>query len=151
MHKKLVVFDSFQGLPANRENHSKTIRGDDISGWFREGEFSGTREEVRQNVAAHGDLDSCEFIEGWFEDTMPSFAEPIAGAFLDVDLAESTRTCLKHLFPLIEPGGVLISQDGDFPLVIEVFDDPKFWEYEVGVEPPVVEGLGREKLIVIHR
>lgn len=53
--------------------------------------------------------------------------------YLAVDLTSSTWTCLQHLYPKIVPGGVLMSQDGDFPLVIDVFDDD-FWKNVVGYE-----------------
>ncbi len=36
-----------------------------------------------------------------------------------------------------------------FPLVIEVFNDDKFWEEEVGVKKSKVDGLGKKKLIRI--
>jgi O-methyltransferase len=86
---------------------------------------------------------------GWFEDTLKDFHEPIAVAFLDVDLAASTRTCLKYLYPRITEGGVLFSHDGYMPLVRAVFADTQFWEQEVGCRMPTVEGLGRRKLLRI--
>ena len=150
-NRELVVFDSFRGLPDNDEPHSTTIHGESIEGWFQQGEFAGTLDEVVNNVTEHGRIGACRFVEGWFEDTMSQFVEPVAAAFLDVDLAESTRTCIKYFYPLIEPGGVMISQDGEFPLVLEVFEDRGFWEREVGITPPVVEGLGTDKLLVVRK
>ncbi len=49
---------------------------------------------------------------------MPCFEQPVLGAYIDVDLASSTIACLKYLYPRLVPGGVIVSQDGDFPLVI---------------------------------
>ncbi len=126
--RDLVVFDSFQGLPANDEHHEKSILGHSIEGWFVEGEFAGRLDEVRDNVRRYGVYERCRFIAGWFEDTMPAFNVPVAAAYLDVDLASSTRTCLKHLYPHLAPGGFLLSQDGDFPLVIDALRDDEFWE-----------------------
>lgn len=80
---------------------------------------------------------------------MPGFDEPIAAAYIDVDLASSTRTCLKYLYPRLSPGGVLISQDGDFPLVMAVFDDDNFWRDEIGCEKPTIDGLGKSKMLKI--
>lgn len=148
-NRRLVVFDSFEGLPCNVEKHDKSILGHSIKELFAKGNFCGSLEEVRENVLLYGELEVCDFIKGWFEDTMPSFSEKIAVAYLDVDLVSSTKTCLKYLYPLIVPGGVLYSQDGDFPLIIEAFDDDKFWENEVGYKKPNIEGLGKKKLIRI--
>lgn len=128
VNRELVLFDSFQGLPDNLEPHEQSILGHSIKGWFEKGAFSGGLEEVRRNIEKYGEIEVCNFIEGWFDNTMPLFSKKIAAAYLDVDLASSTKTCLKYLYPLIIPAGVLYSQDGDFPLVIKVFDDDEFWE-----------------------
>jgi len=149
VNRELVVFDSFQGLPENEEPHDRNITGNSIKGWFKGGNYCGTLEEVKSNIEKFGEIDVCTFIKGWFEDTMPNFSNKICAAYLDVDLASSTRTCLKYLYPLVIPGGVLISQDGDFPLVIDVFSNDEFWEKEVGCQKPHIEGLGKSKIIKI--
>lgn len=141
--RKLIIFDSFKGTPKHNEMHDQNIFDDEVS--FPEGSFCGTLKEVRENISRFGDLECCKFIKGWFEDTMPDFSEPIAAIYLDVDLASSTRTCLKYLYPLLIPGGVLWSQDGHFPHVINT----KFWEEEVGCPKPYIQGLGKQILIKI--
>jgi O-methyltransferase len=146
-NRRLFVFDSFSGLPDNVEQHDKTIFGNKIN--FCEGKYSGSIEEVKTNVEQFGEFDACTFVKGWFEQTMIDFRESVAVAFLDVDLASSTRTCLKHLYPLLIPGGVIYSQDGHIPLVIAVLDDENFWNYEVGVTKPRIEGLHERKLVRI--
>jgi len=147
--RELYVFDSFEGLPDNDERHERSILGHSVQGWFRGGAYHGTLDEVRRNIATYGEIDVCRFVKGWFEQTMPSFDKPIAVAFLDVDLASSTKTCLKYLYPLLAPGGVLLSHDGAFPLVMQVYGDDRFWEEEVGCKKPVIDGLGQRQLIKI--
>lgn len=147
--RNLIAFDSFEGIPKNSEKHVKSTLGHSLEGWFTEGKWRGSLEEVRNNVERYGEIDVCTFVAGWFEDTMPSFMDKIALAYLDVDLASSTRTCLKYLYPLITPGGVLYSQDGDIPLAAEVFKDEKFWKEEVGFKMPNVKSLGKKLLKVV--
>ena len=147
--RKLVAFDSFAGLPENKEKHGTSIFGGRIN--FRKGAYRGRLEEVKTNVQRLGALDTCEFVPGWFEDTMPQFRQPIAAAFTDVDLASSTRTCLRYLYPLLMPGGSMFSHDGDVPLCIEVFRDDQFWRSVVGYERPPIQGLGRRKLLQITK
>lgn len=149
--RTLVVFDSFEGLPENAEEHDRTIDGVSIREWFRPKAFCGSLEEVRANVARHGEPDACRFVKGWFEDTLPGFSVPVCAGYLDVDLAASTRTCLQYLYPRLSPGGVLVSQDGDFPLVLEVFEDERFWRESVGCERPVIDGLRRSKMISVRK
>ena len=145
--RQLVVFDSFKGIPDNNEPHATDIFGGSPS--FKKGYYCGTLDEVKSNVARYGKAACCRFVEGWFEDTMPKFQQPISVIYLDVDLASSTRTCLRHLYPLLEPGGVIFSQDGHLPLVIDVFNDDNFWLNEVGCKKPDILGLGKSKLIKI--
>jgi O-methyltransferase len=147
--RELVVFDSFEGIPSNEEAHDKNIFGGKAG--FPEGSYCGGLEEVKANVAKYGKIERCRFIKGWFDDTMPHFHEPIATAYIDVDLVSSTKTCIKYLYPLLAPGGVLYSQDGHLPLVIEVFDDDAFWENEVGCKKPRMLGLGTSKLITVFK
>jgi hypothetical protein len=70
---------------------------------------------------------------------------------LDVDLAASTRECVRWLYPRIRPGGVLLSQDGHLRATIELLADARFWRDEVGVPPPAIHGLGTVKLLEIPR
>lgn len=147
-NRHLHVFDSFEGLPHNNEQHEKSTEGHSIKGWFDKGNFAGSLEEVQNNISAYGKPEVVTYHKGWFDETMPLFKEKVALVYIDVDLAESTKTCIKYLYPLIEPGGVIVSQDGDFPLVIAVFKDEKFWK-EVGCDTvPVIEGLGKKITLI---
>jgi O-methyltransferase len=145
--RELYVFDSFEGIPRHSEDHGTNIFGKPVT--FAEGEYTGSLEEVTRNVGTYGEVDVCCFIKGWFKDTMPGFKKAIAAIYLDVDLAESTRTCLKYLYPLLQPGGTLYSQDGHLPLVLKTFDDDAFWREEVGCKKPHVHGWGTSKLLKV--
>lgn len=146
--RRLVVFDSFEGIPDNDEPHDTTIFGDPAR--FEPGSYAGRLSEVYDNVGRWGELDVCEMRAGWFEDTLPHFHEPVAVGFIDVDLASSTRTCLTYLYPRLIPGGVLFSHDGHLPLCLDVLCDARFWAGIPG-PPPVISGLGAEKLVAIRK
>jgi O-methyltransferase len=145
--RELVVFDSFQGIPDNIEPHEENIFGGDAS--FKQGDYAGSLDEVKANVTRFGKIECCRFIKGWFDETMPGFHEPISAIYVDVDLASSTHTCLRYLYPLLAPNCVLYSQDGHLPLVIDVFEDEEFWLNEVGCKRPQIHGLGQKKLIKV--
>lgn len=149
-HRKLVVFDSFEGLPEHQEVHSKNIFGGDA--YFPPGSYAGSLEEVSKNVTRFGAIKTCEFKKGWFENILPNFHEPIGVAYIDVDLESSTRTCLKHLYPLLIPDGILFSQDGHLPWIINLLNDKDLWKKEVGIGKPArIDGLGKKKLVSIRR
>ncbi len=141
VNKKLYAFDSFEGIPENTEPHDKNIWGNPAR--FHKGDFCAGLEEATENLKRFGRPERVEFIKGWFDETLPKFKKPISVIYLDVDLAESTETCLKYLWPLLQKGGILLSQDGHLPLVIKVFE--KFAK-ENNV---IVHGLGKQKLVKI--
>lgn len=145
LNKKLIVFDSFEGIPENDEMNS------DGTYHHQPGFWCGSLDEVRHNVTRYGSIESCEFIKGLFETTMPQFKTPISTAFVDVDLASSVKTCLRYLYPLIVNNGIFFNQDGHLKQVVEVFKDEEFWQKEVGFTKPVIVGLGTSKLVSISK
>ena len=145
---RLVVCDSFRGMPPNDERH-ETIWGRRTE--FREGAFRGTARLVERTIARFGAPEVCELVKGWFADTLPTLERPLDVVLLDVDLAASTRECVRWLYPRIRPGGVLLSQDGHLRATIELLTDERFWRDAVGMSPPAIHGLGTVKLLEIPR
>lgn len=146
--KNLFVFDSFEGLPENKEQHGKNIFGGDA--YFPKGSYCGSLDEVKTNVSKYGNIENCKFVKGWFEDTLPLFTKPVDVAYMDVDLLSSTKTCLRYLYPLLIRSGRIFSQDGHLPLIIQLLDDNAFWT-EIGFVKPRIKGLGRVKLVEIKK
>lgn len=149
LDRDFIIFDSFEGMPENNEPHEKNIFGGSAS--FPKGKYCGKYDEVKENINQYGEIEKCTLIKGWFSETLPQFNEPIIAAYIDVDLVSSTKECLKYIFPLLQPNSVLISQDGHLPLVLEVFNDKKFWENELGIKRPRIEKIGRGKLIKVTK
>jgi O-methyltransferase len=145
---RLLVCDSFRGMPPNDERH-ETIWGRHTE--FREGAFRGTARLVERTIARFGAPEVCELVKGWFADTLPALDRPLDVVLLDVDLAASTRDCVRWLYPRIRPGGALLSQDGHLRATIELLADDRFWRNEVGVPPPAIHGLRTLKLLEIPR
>jgi O-methyltransferase len=145
--RQLIVFDSFEGMPVHDERHSTNMFGRPVS--FPPGSYCGKLQEVERNLERFGAPEVCRLVKGWFEETMPGFAQPVVAAYIDVDLVSSTRTCLRQLYPLLVPGGVLFSQDGHLPLVVNLLRDEQFWTNDIGCPPPPIYGLGTHKLVRI--
>lgn len=143
---RLIAFDSFRGLPENDERHEHL---DGRTMVFRPGAFHGRLREVQRAVAAFGAPEVVEYRKGWFDETLPGFDQPVDVVLLDVDLLSSTRTCLVHLAPRLRPGGVIFTQDGHLRAIAALLADPAFWRDEVGVAPPHIPLVGREKFLAI--
>ncbi len=145
---RLIVCDSFRGLPPNREQHHH-MDGRPVE--FRAGAFRATLPQVRRVVERLGAAEVVSFHKGWFADTLPALeAPPLDVVVLDVDLVESTRVCLRQLVPRLAPGGVLFTLDGQLRATHQLLGSDAFWRDEVGVPPPRVEGLGTAKLLVVR-
>lgn len=112
--RRLVLFDSFEGIPPNDEPLQEKMLGGSVT--FPEGDYAGSLEEVKRNLSQYGRIETCEFQKGWFDETMPSFDRLIVAAFVDVDLAKSTRICMKYLYPRLVNGGAIFSHDGHLRL-----------------------------------
>jgi O-methyltransferase len=147
--RQLHVFDSFAGMPENKEEHGKSIYGREHH--FPKGSHAVPFEEVKNNVARYGDASRAHFHKGFFSDTMPSFHEPVAAACVNVDLVQSTRDCYRYLYPLLSPGGIIISQDAHFPWIIELFESDAFWRDDLGIKKPVMPGLGVLKFVTVRK
>lgn len=145
---RLIVFDSFRGLPPNEEVH-RNLDGREVR--FRAGAFTGRLAQVERTVRELGAIEVCEFRKGWFEDTLPLFEGAVDVALLDVDLLSSTRTCLKYLAPRLREGGAIFSQDGHLEAIVDLLRDADFWRSEVSIEPPKIAGLGINKFLEITR
>ncbi|MBT8422248.1 MAG: hypothetical protein HKN56_08255 [Gammaproteobacteria bacterium] len=143
--KTFYVFDSFQGIPPNDEAHE--IYGSAVT--FEEGDYAASLDTVQKNIREHGDIDSCRFVQGWFDDTFPDFKEPVAAAYLDVDLVSSTKTCIQYIWPLLQPDGVIYSQDAHLKDIQDLFADEVFWREEVGTEPPTIRRDNKAQLLYV--
>jgi hypothetical protein len=74
--------------------------------------------EVRANFQRFGLLDEqVNFLAGWFRDTLPAApVERLALLRLDGDWYDSTRDCLRFLYPKLSAGGYIIIDDYGLPL-----------------------------------
>lgn len=141
VERKLLVCDSFEGLPDDElvlhtGMHSETF------GYYTKGMFCGTLEKVRENVQNFGDLQSCDFLKGYYSESLKNLIDPIALAFMDVDLVSSTRDCLKYVWPLLVEDGEIITDDAIDLDVVKVFFDDEWWSLNLKTASPGFVGSG---------
>jgi O-methyltransferase len=117
--RDLYLFDTFEGMPSptahdrdftGRAGASKVAAGTRPDGrsWLY-----ASLEQVRQAVLGTGyDPARVHFVKGKVEDTLPAGApQQVSLLRLDTDWYESTRHELRHLYPRLARGGVLIIDD----------------------------------------
>lgn len=128
--RKYVGFDSFEGLPA------PTVEDAEVYTTYSEGRpvdelitdpQKATRTAIGACVGARvpeveafliNELgipsDRVELVPGWFADTLPNWTREkrsIALLRIDGDWYQSTYDCLKNMYDLIEPGGIVTIDD----------------------------------------
>jgi len=116
------LFDTFEGMTAPTEHDVSPLDPPALETWNQaEGkawkEFFDDSifnlEQVREALTTSGyPTHRLHFVKGPVEDTLPTNAPGrLALLRLDTDWYESTRHELEHLYPRLQPGGVLIIDD----------------------------------------
>ncbi len=108
------LFDSFQGCPKAKEIdgiRAKQWQQDIDSPFYYNNSSAdiGFSQEAMRRAGAH----HVHITKGWFEQTLSGFCAQggIAILRLDADWYDSTMTCLVHLFPQVNEGGLIIIDD----------------------------------------
>jgi hypothetical protein len=133
--RKLKVYDSFEGLPEPRP-------GEHLAKIEAKGAFCGTLDEVRSNIRRHGAIENCEFVKGWFEDTLPELNSPVVLAFLDVDFEASLHTCVRHIWPNLVEQGYIFTDESQMTDYVALFYSEKWWSKYFDRTPPGLIGAG---------
>lgn len=133
--RKLLIYDSFEGLPEKEE-------GDREAANYKTGDYHGTLQEVKENIRRYGAIDSCEFIRGWFKDTLPTLKRPVLLAFLDVDYEASLETCVRYIWDnLTEKGYIFIDEYVGLDYC-SIFYSERYWKKYFNRTPPGLIGAG---------
>lgn len=141
--RRLIICDSFEGLPKPKEyDESHPVPHRDDTEDYHEGQFAASLELVQDNLRRFGRLDVCEFKVGFFDQSLKDFDQPVALAFLDVDLIDSLRPCLIAFWPRLDPAGRLyVHEAGDLDLVATFFEG-EWWQRELQAPAPGFIGAG---------
>ena len=140
--RRLLVFDSFQGLPAPEESIHNFDTGLEVL--YHQGQYTGTLEEVRRNVTLFGDVSVCEFIPGYFDATLPhrNPGERFVLIFEDADLPQSVRSVLLGTWKKLQPGCSFFCHEARDREVVKLFFDDRWWVETLGELAPGFVGSG---------
>lgn len=133
--RKLRIYDSFEGLPEGEENDREAKH-------YTKGDYSGCLEEVERNIERYGAIECCEFVKGWFKDTLPTLHEPVLLAFLDVDLEASLDICVRYIWPNLIDTGYMFTDEFVAIDYCALFYSEKYWDKYFKRVPPGLIGVG---------
>ena len=141
--RDLEIFDSFAGLPAPTEaDRQHVLVGSREIHTYEKGAFCGTLAEVKENVRRHGAIGRCNFHAGFFENTLPGFQRACVLVFVDVDLVDSLRTCMKYLWPQLADGCRLFTHEAAHAEMAAQFFDQQWWRTNLDCDAPGLVGAG---------
>ena len=142
--RRMIVCDSFQGLPDVADydlDHVAPHHGQGEHD-YHEGRFAAPQELVRENLRRYGCLEVCEFKVGFFDESLRDFDEPVAMAFLDVDLIDSLRPCLAAIWPRLAADGRVYMHEAEDLTLVATFFDRGWWRERIGEDAPGFVGAG---------
>ncbi|MBA2522057.1 MAG: class I SAM-dependent methyltransferase [Solirubrobacterales bacterium] len=132
--RTLWVADSFQGLPAPDERFPEDRELDLSAIDF----LAVPLEEVRSYFARFGLTEGVEFLQGFFEHTLPGLTDHSWSVVrLDGDTYESTWLGLESLYPALSVGGYLVIDD--YLLIDECKDAVDDFRRAHGITEPIEE------------
>jgi O-methyltransferase len=132
--RDLIVYDSFEGLPAPAPGDAMDAKV--------QGSFRGALSVVQENVRRYGVIERCTFRQGWFRDTLPDHEEQIVLCFVDVDLKSSMHDCVVNLWPYLTDKGYLFFDEYTQLDNCALFFSERFWHDYLDAAPPGLMGSG---------
>lgn len=133
--RKLLIYDSFEGLPEKEEGDREAVN-------YTAGEYKGTLEEVKENLRKYGAIECCEFVRGWFKDTLPLLNQPVLLAFLDVDYEASLETCIRYIWNHLTDKGYIFIDEYMVLDYCSIFYSERYWKKFFNRIPPGLVGAG---------
>jgi O-methyltransferase len=114
-HKRVLGFDSFQGLDHAVDHDAALDGGDDDR--KRVGGFSDTSyAAVEDRVRRFGVADTVTLVQGYFQDTLPKYTDArFCFVHLDCVIYESYRQCLEFFYPRMSAGGIILIDEYNDP------------------------------------
>lgn len=144
--RRLFVCDSFEGLPAPDEAEKYAIvSGTEAYYQWQAGEYAseGGLQAVQYTVSRFGKIEVCEFVKGYFSDTLEDLGtDAIVLVFEDADMSSSVRDCIIHLWPKLQEGCRFYCHEPWSTDVVGLFYDKSLWKTNLGIEPPGFFGSG---------
>jgi O-methyltransferase len=141
--RRLVICDSFEGLPepsAYDRAHINLHSG--LTDEYYKGRFAAPIEIVKGNIDRYGKPQVCDFVVGFFDETLAQLDRDVAMAFLDVDLIDSLRPCLIALWPKLGDGCRIYVHEARSLSLVSIFFATDWWQRRIGEAAPGFVGAG---------
>src|SRR5260370_814816 len=113
--KRLHGFDSFEGF-GDVIGHDAQIETSEVDPNMRADGFSDTSRDLVERKLNLFAVRNVQLTPGFFETSLVKCPETsFSFVHLDCDAYESYRTCLRHFYPLMSPGGIVSLDEYNYP------------------------------------
>jgi hypothetical protein len=133
--RKLIICDSFEGLPEPLSDTPDAVE-------YNKGDYCGMLDEVKANISRCGEIEVCEYVQGWFENTLPELDREIVLAWVDVDLESSLETCVLNIWPHLTENGMIFLDECVGLGYVALFFSESWWRNNFDRNPPGLIGAG---------
>ena len=140
---KLIVYDSFEGLPdVKMKENIVNYHHIKKSSFYKKGMYRGNYDEVIENIKKFGSYESCIFRKGFFKNSMKNSREKIFFLFLDVDLLSSTMDVIKNLWKNVLDNSYVFTDDASDLDLNRIWFDKQWWKKNLHQKSPGFIGAG---------
>lgn len=133
--KKLILFDSFQGLPKDAiyQPYEKNLA---FLGQFKKNQFSCSLVQAQINLQKYGMFFLCEFVEGIIEETLPAKNINPAHVFIDVDIIETAKFIIENIYNKTNCK-TIFTHEACLVDYVDAITDDGWWEETIKKPKPV--------------
>jgi|GEM_PF-773003 len=114
-NRKLYLFDTFEGIPENDFSINQINNGELCD---------SSLDNVKSYLSKYNNI---EYFKGVFPDSAANFKkQAYSFVHLDTDIYEATLAGLEYFYPLVRPGGIILTHDyrtKHLPGVKKAFDE----------------------------
>lgn len=141
--RNLIVCDSFEGLPEpNEEDKVHYNLYTNHYDYYEKGRFATTLDEVKSNISRFGKIDVCEFIVGYFEDSLKSLNKKYIFSFFDADFVESLKPCILEVWPNLQDKCRMYVHEATSLILVSLFFNKEWWKENLNSPAPGFVGSG---------
>jgi len=142
-NRKLIIYDSFSGLPNSEKKLGERLYPHlNFTGFYKKSMYACSLKKVQNNIKLFGEIGVCSFRKGFFKNTLPKHTEKIDFLFLDVDLCSSTKECIKYLWKHLNNNRFVFTDDACDMNVVKIWFDEKWWKKNLHSPAPGYIGSG---------
>ncbi len=123
LNRTYYAYDTFSGFPdGNEKDNFFKSSSRDVFKYFS---IEYIKDQLKNSNVSDEEINSINFKKGFFQDSLTQYNGIPGFVFIDVDLYESYKYCLKFFYPRLIKNGVILLDEYDSPKDIKKWPGAK--------------------------